>query len=39
MTMEIILMTIVGTLKDLFLQGSIVVYALALGYGVANYKK
>lgn len=38
MAEEIILLTINGILEDLFVQGSLVVYALALSYGVINYK-
>lgn len=35
---DIVLMTINGILEDLFFQGSVVVYAVALAYGVATYK-
>ena len=38
MAEEIILLTINGILHDLFVQGSVVVYAVVLAYGVATYK-
>lgn len=38
MAEEIILLTINGILEDLFVQGSLVIYSLALAYGVITYK-
>jgi uncharacterized membrane protein len=37
--MDIVLMTINGILEDLLVQGSIVVYAVVLSYGVNNLYK
>ena len=35
---EVILMTLNGILEDLFIQGSVVIYAVALAYGVVTNK-
>ena len=39
MTEEIILLTINGILEDLLVQGSVVIYAVVLAYGVVTNNK